>query len=134
MANGPPSALGPGGAPDLRDEGRTPAGLSRSWTGSGSSASTSSPSPLEGSFYLTLIGPPRQGSVATARRRRMMSDHGFRGFRGREGRLSDFRGEFLLLDFRGTWCTPSSMSSRPAVARTLAIRAPTHVVRGDIEP
>lgn len=35
-----------------------------------------------------------------------MQDFTFTDFEGREGRLSDYRGKFLLLDFWGSWCKP----------------------------
>ncbi len=35
-----------------------------------------------------------------------LTDFEFHDFEGRKRRLSDFRGQFLLLDFWGTWCGP----------------------------
>ena len=35
-----------------------------------------------------------------------MQDFGFTDFDGKDGRLSDFRGKFLLIDFWGSWCKP----------------------------
>jgi len=72
-----------------------------------------------GSRYVSFESADRTSGVFTLREHpredyarielvvgREMSDFGFRDFEGRERRLSDFRGDYLLLDFWGTWCTP----------------------------
>ena len=35
-----------------------------------------------------------------------LPDFGFTDFAGKDGRLSNFRGKFLLIDFWGSWCKP----------------------------